>query len=372
MFANALKVFVVLAGLLSAFADTASWQTTSVTKVTTLIGVYATQKDSAYAAVLDNSLGAGLLYTGDYGASSEFYGPVGAMNMDVAFTADGQTGCVVGFGGIFTGPPNSANYTRVPNLHTITQNVDSFSTGGFGATGQFSLGRTSVNGVAVTVDSGNSWNIYDIGLGEGYSARYGSFPTESTWYVASGMWPAAKLAASKDTKHITKTLSINEKNVPQFTSKGSLRSGDDLGYYGGISKTTDGGKTWSKVYDSQGEYYFNQINCFDENNCIAVGENDSGYIVGTQDGGATWKDLYFAEGVSLVAVEMISATEAWAAGGGENAKRQMVGNYYHTTDAGATWELLGGSGYVFDLSFKDGVGYSAAISSNYATMCVYK
>jgi photosystem II stability/assembly factor-like uncharacterized protein len=286
--------------------------------------------------------------------------------------SDGQNGCVVGLGGIFLGPPNSANYTRVPNLHVISQNVESFSTSGFGAVGQFSLGRDAANGVAVSLDNGNTWNLFDIGLGDGYSARYGSFPSESTWYVSSGMWPSAKLTAAQGKKLLSKKIAVNEKNVAEYTATPSLRSGEDLGYYGGISKTTDGGKTWTQVYDAQGEFYFNAISCFDETNCIAVGENDSGYIVGTSDGGATWKQLYFADGVSLIAAKMVSATEAWAAGGTQNAKRQLVGYYYHTTDGGATWELLTASGYVMDLSFNNGVGYSACATSSYGTMSVYK
>jgi len=365
-----LKLFSIVAILAAAFADDATWQTTSVAKVTTLVGVYATNKNEAYGAVLDNSLGAGLIHTADYGATSDFIGPAGAMNMDVAFTSNGEVGCVVGVGGIFVGSA-TGNYTKVPNLHTVTQNVESIFPAGLGVTGQFSLGRASANGVAVSLDSGNNWNLYDIGLGDGYSARYSSFPSQTTWYVSSGMWPSAKLSATKDGKQITKNFLVDEKNFPQFVAKKSLRSSEG-GYYGGISKTTDAGKTWTQVYDANGVFYFNEISCFNELSCIAVGENDSGYIVGTQDGGATWKSLLVADGISLMAVKMLSETEAWASGGAENAKRQLVGYYYHTVDGGATWNLVTSGGYSMDLSFSGGVGYSASITSNYATIAVYK
>lgn len=368
MIAGIFKICIALALFSFILCDEKSWQLTNVRKVTSLIGVYATAPNEVYGAMMDNSVGIGLIHSADYGETSD-YTNFGAMNMDVAFTSDAKVGCVAGLGGLFVGPNANGNYTKVANVHGVTQNVEPFLAKGFGSTGQFMSGKTSVNGVAVSSDAGNSWNFYDIGLGTGYSARYGSFPTESTWYVSSGMFPSD--STSVNTQHrLSKNLVYTTNNKLEFSKVG--RVGDDTGYQGAISKTTDGGKTWTQVFDTNGVYYMNAISCADELNCIAVGENDTGYIVGTQDGGKTWKTLYVAEGISLIAVKMISTTEAWASGGGENSRRQLVGSYYHTTDGGVTWELLTASGYAFDLSFNGEVGYSAALTSSYGTIAVYK
>lgn len=384
-----LVLLVVFAFVQAAMAQT--WQQGTMNKYTTLVGVHAVSGSEAYGAVMDNSVGYGVVRTTDYAASGTFYGPAGAMNMDVAYTADGSTGAIVGFGGIFIGPAASADFTKVAGIHGITQNVESFGATGFGVTGQFAFGvNDAVNGVCVSFDAGKTWTHSDIGVDAShYGARYGAFPSDSTWFVSSGMWPTEARAApsSRDATHVTKYITAvpaSKSSPSNFATeklalkgtKPSLRGkyGDDntTGWYGGISRTTDGGKTWTQVYTTD-SFYFNQIDCADVNTCIAVGENDDGaFAVSTVDGGATWNEvLTAAAGTSLVAVRMLSATEAWVSGGAQ-ARTGMMGYYYHTTDGGASWVLNTAPGYSFDLSFSQGVGYSAFLTQSYSSMAVYK
>jgi hypothetical protein len=387
-----LVLLMVLAFFQAAVAQT--WQQGSLNKYTTLVGVHAANANEAYGAVMDNSVGYGVVHTTDYATTGTFYGPAGAMNMDVAYTADGSTGALVGFGGIFIGPASSASFTKVAGIHGITQNVEAFGASGFGVTGQFSFGiNDAVNGVCVSFDAGKTWTHADIRVDAShYGARYGAFPSESTWFVSSGMWPSDESRAApslRDPTRLSKYISAVPASKSASASfatdrlalKGTKptlrgqRSGDDntTGWYGGISRTTDGGKTWTQVFTTD-LFYFNQIHCADVNTCMAVGENDDGaFAVSTTDGGATWNQvLTAASGTSLVAVRMISATEAWVSGGAQSRAGGLQGYYYHTTDGGASWVLSTATGYSFDLSFSHGVGYSAFLTQSYSSMAVYK
>ena len=357
------------------------WETGTLNKYTTLLGVYARTNTEVHCSVMDNAVGTGVLVSKDYASTGSFYGPAGAMNMDIAVSGDDSTVCMVGFGGIFVGPPSSAELKKVDNIRLISQSVEPIGQAGFGVAGQFAVGRTDTNGVSVTLD-GTTWTQSDIGTDSVlYPARYGSFPSESTWFVSAGTWPMDASAGLG--RRLTARISVPEENQPmlyKYQSKNlrdNLRSfkkasADPTGYTGAIAKTTDGGKTWSSVFTTD-QFYFNQINCHCEKHCIAVGENDdTGYAVYTEDGGATWSTVFTGPpGLSLVATRMISGKEAWISGGLQQRGGVLTGYYYHTTDAGANWTTYTSNGYSFDMSFKDGVGYSAFLTQSYSSVAVF-
>lgn len=268
-----------LVALSSAFFAAGNTWTLSDIKVTTLTGVAAISANEVYGAMCDNTLGPGLLHSTDACKTNDYIGPAGGMNLDVAFTPSGLVGAIATVSGVLL-TQDGTTFKKVPDLVGVSQNVESFGSSSLGATGSFFLKSSGkqANGVAVSTDNGASWNIYDIGLNSSsYIARYGSFPTATTWYVSSGSWPYDSTEKVADVSHkLSSRVRLNfegERTTAQVKDA-KAKVSSVTGYPGAISKTTDGGATWTKVYDSDGTMYFNQINCFDTENCLAVAENE--------------------------------------------------------------------------------------------------
>ncbi len=114
-----------------------------------------------------------------------------------------------------------------------------------------------------------------------------------------------------------------------------------FGYDAILSKSTDRGLSWVKLYQTyDNNEYFNNVQ---------FANHLTGYIAGkvwnpnrtpifrrTDDGGQTWQDMPLPAEITMVAdVSVISADDIWI--GAENA----VGGkskLYHSTDGGLTWD----------------------------------
>ena len=133
----------------------------------------------------------------------------------------------------------------------------------------------------------------------------------------------------------------------------------DNDYRAIMTKSTDGGKTFTTIVNETGtaKGYFNDIGCADDNTCYCISEcpdsscPDAEYGVHfwkTADGGSTWNEVYFGYEQSALHLKVISADEVWVAGGPVGLA--ATGLSWHTTDGGATWsqETISG-GYVFGL-----------------------
>jgi len=207
----------------------------------------------------------------------------------------------------------------------------------------------SYNGLAVTYDGGHSWVNYDMGYMYPI-ARYAHFPTASTWFVAAGDWPSLDSWDNDPDFHVvSQKIRIHKKHGIQFrlqephVSRSLLQAGD---YEATISRTTDGGKTWTTVYnDTTGSFYFNDIDCPTTKNCWAVGEAESDSprpgirILHSGDGGNTWQEqLYNSDATySIIEIAMLNETEGWAAGA--QLTRSITGKFWHTTDGGLHWNM---------------------------------
>eukprot|EP01064_Diplonema_japonicum_P022606 TRINITY_DN3257_c0_g1_i1.p1 TRINITY_DN3257_c0_g1~~TRINITY_DN3257_c0_g1_i1.p1 ORF type:complete len:519 (+),score=153.72 TRINITY_DN3257_c0_g1_i1:63-1619(+) len=217
-------------------------------------------------------------------------------------------------------------------------------------------------------------------------ARYGAFPSNTTWYITGGMWPqapapppSAKAGGADDLFELTSRISINKKTGKYSTrerktptSTGTPPPGYMGNYTALISKTTDGGATWEKQYYNTGSYYFNGISCASENLCMAVaegfqqdGSSAPGVHVFKTEDGKTWNNIYTfgaVTGGSAVSIEMVSATEAWVA-----ATEQKGASMLHTTDGGKTWDVPNADlkyvGDVMAMTFIDAnTAYAVAIT----------
>eukprot|EP01003_Olkasia_polycarbonata_P003101 NODE_166_length_1318_cov_134.758077_g133_i0.p1 GENE.NODE_166_length_1318_cov_134.758077_g133_i0~~NODE_166_length_1318_cov_134.758077_g133_i0.p1 ORF type:complete len:388 (-),score=90.88 NODE_166_length_1318_cov_134.758077_g133_i0:92-1255(-) len=203
------------------------------------------------------------------------------------------------------------------------------------------------NGVAWSTNAGLTWKskvwAKDLKVPTGAGARYGAFPSATTWYVTGGSFPSnnsaglysysAHLKVDRKTGKFQRVL--RDPNVPA-----------DGTYTACITKTTDGGSTWEVQVSDTGNFYFNGVDCFDVNTCMAVGEgfadgaSPGARVYGTTDG-KTWTQLTMLTGPeqSLMRVKMLSASEAWAIGGQAKSQLNMTGTFFHTIDSGKTWTM---------------------------------
>jgi hypothetical protein len=213
--------------------------------------------------------------------------------------------------------------------------------------------------VAVSSDEGNSFEMITVSGLYNSDIRYGSFPSMKTYFVTAGMWGDA--SSVKSEKRLSGRLSISEDGslIHHLINKDTNTSG----YWGQVAKTTDGGATWSIVFeDFESGLYPNDIHCYDENTCTFAMEGmGEPQIITTQDGGATWTRYSDQSGgVSLMAVRMTGPTEAFVAGGGD------VGRMWHTTDlvnwSATTTDLQDAASlFSFALSEDLSMGYATGV-----------
>lgn len=209
-----------------------------------------------------------------------------------------------------------------------------------------------------------------------FLARYGAFPTNKTWYVTAGTFPQQQWPAPSpsdlDSVRINKHVRVNQRSqgasfaTSESTAKLAAPNGN--GFSAAIAKTSDGGKTWTSVYqDTTSQIYPNAINCWTESHYIAVLEGGSSRIIVTRDGGKTWNVTQHDPDPhsSLFAVKMLSDTEAWVAGGHPHAPN-FEGHLFHTLDGGSTWtkEVKAGAYFVsMDMLSADS-GYAVALTNH--------
>jgi photosystem II stability/assembly factor-like uncharacterized protein len=107
----------------------------------------------------------------------------------------------------------------------------------FGVTGTFG----GKQGVAVSVNGGANFKRYPISA-LFTDARYGAFPSDTTWYVAAGQWGNDVAARAPRRK------SVFQNEQGRFPHKYTAVAGNGTGYAAQIVKTSDGGKTWTTLF----------------------------------------------------------------------------------------------------------------------------
>lgn len=254
-----------------------------------------------------------------------------------------------------------------------SQNVEVFNGNWYGAAGESEVNNG--NGVSISTNGGSTFTWYNISELKTF-ARYGAYPSTTTWYIAAGEWPENVNPASDDTyRELSSRVHIEQTSATEMRTRlfpagdrhGRPQTGD-AGWAAQIVKTTDGGKTWASQFFDQ-SFYFNQIGCTDENHCCAVGEADTSSVPGiriwcTADG-MTWTNKLFIDNpdLSIMALRFIDSNNGWAAGGDLGAFG-ITGYFWQTTDGGNTWSNVTVPGqYGNDISFPTPTkGYAVAFN----------
>lgn len=380
------SILVALSCVGSAFS--AEWVIDESTRATVLVGIGAASDELAVAASANNGVGAfNQQYDGTQWAKSKIEG---GTVMDSAVTKAGVS-MVVSMWWTFVSTDNGATYTNT-SMTGLSQDVHAFGANNdkFGLVGSWASKKTdgtpgfdATYGVASTADNGETWDV-SAPVPDGYP-RYGAFPSDETWYVASGMWgdhPSDMTGVLGSRVRIQDGFKIDV-TAPKKRVKKSEDEG--TGWFGSVAKTTDGGKTWTQVLktDTMTDYiYFNQISCSSELNCVVVGEGDDGQggdltvAYATLDGGNTWSKTDFGTSmVSLVSCTFVNENEMYVAGAAVTG-RSLVGQFYKSTDGGLTFNLetTVDNCYPFDVDFGETVGFAACLNSagSSGAVAIYK
>jgi len=219
----------------------------------------------------------------------------------------------------------------------------------FGVTGQYG----NVQGVGISVDGGKTFKTYDAKLTT--EARYGAFPTDTTWYVAAGEWPDSGDDTPTDDPAMDDTAAPIRRHKYKYNGRSLARQkpgapkAETGSYQAQITVTTDGGATFKTIFNETNTFYFNGIDCQPDNAnwCCAVGEADSDSPVPgarihcTQNGGSTWTRTFFAPGTassgySLMEIRFTTNNDVFAVGG-ELGVLYPSAWFLQSSDGGMTW-----------------------------------
>ncbi|KAJ1404952.1 hypothetical protein B484DRAFT_457199 [Ochromonadaceae sp. CCMP2298] len=369
---------------LAVTAQASEWTLDKSTAATTLVGVGVGGATVAIAAAASNNVGAQVdIYDGSAWTVNTGVVQAGVL-MDGAISADKS---LIALGSLFNvdvSVDGGKSFAAAPGFGGPVQSIHVFDSS-IAAVGVLTVTTSSppksVSGVAVSRDAGGSWDMYAAGP----NTRYGSFPSADTWFISGGTWNDTSSASALDVFESAPSFQLSSKlnmgagaRVPNKREGGG--EGEVSGWFGAIYKTSDGGKSFETVFRSPptSKYYFNAISCSSAQVCIAVaeGETDTSSWAGafvTTDGGKSWALTWESTTVyGLMAAKMVSDTEGWIVPYGKG--NGIEGQFYHTTDAGATWTLtqsLPGC-ICMDVDFKEGLGVAACATQVGAQVAVYK
>jgi|EP01033_Poteriospumella_lacustris_P013162 hypothetical protein len=384
MFARLIALLAVLA-----VAVAQQWSLDSSTTATFVTSVSAASESFAVTVGGQNG-GGSILETYDGSSWSKNKVPT-LMALATATTPSGNivvtsiNSVLNSNDGVNFSPANAAGTSQSANVYG--DNKEKFALVGYWRLDSDGTSLpTYVYGVASS-DDGKSFAV-SSNIEDGYS-RYGAFPSDNTWYVSNGMW-GADPTPSKAVRMLSSRVAVdgNGNRVLLEDLPRPLKrrvSDNSTGWFGSVSKTTDAGKTWTQVLTTnlaEDYIYFNEISCSSETNCIVVGEGDGangGYLTvayTTFDGGATWEKTFSsADFVSLMSVKFVSSTDAWLLAT-QKSGRNLVGNFFKTTDGGKTFTLSSTLNNCFgmDMSFAGNLGLAACCSSSGSScsIAVYK
>lgn len=315
---------------------------------------------------------------------------------DAAISLDSSLKVASSLFPVFVSNATNAPFTQVPNLGGTIQSASVFGNNNIGLVGGIVFNKKSYNGVAVSLDRGSSFKVYNIPSGY---ARYGAFVDSNTWFISAGIWSdgiatvdaaltlSPAFATNMPVKPLSRKIRFNQSTgyTPSVFESTNTSYPNANGWLASISRTTDGGKSWTEVFHNvEGSaYYFNGISCSSATNCVVVGEGedttgaDMTLALTTTDGGNTWvKTFQSTEVISAMAVKLVDSKNGWFAG---LIKKRLAydGQFFATTDGGITWTLAQTvtDCYPVDLDLSDdgstGVASCLSSSGSSASIALY-
>jgi len=205
------------------------------------------------------------------------------------------------------------------------------------------------NYFAKTTDGGATWTTITVGSGNWYFH-------DLDFYDSNNGIAVSTLNAGGDEIYVTSDGGATwtaATGLNQNVMDAAYANSTTLYAVGGdekISKSTDGGLTWSLIYSGAPTTYFFGVD-FDGNFGVVGGEN--GKMFSTTNGGATWS-TYSTGYENLYGVHVFNSDSAYIGGTDENM--------YKTTNSGNTWtsEFNGsGTSNIYKIKFTDNnTGYA--------------
>ena len=231
--------------------------------------------------------------------------------------------------------------------------------------------QTEQSGLLSSKDGGRTWQFTNLTDVSSTLPRYGGAAGD-TWVISGGSFPGVSAELPKGSRRLNRRViaSGTGKGASGFkfadaTMLSAVASDDDAGWSAELLVSKDAGKTWASKYHSEGDFYFNEVSCGSQDNCCAVGEADQGARPGariwcTADGGEQWTENMFIGNYtySLTGMEFVTPTEAWASGGIFGDIGPLEALFFHTVDAGKTWQQMRFGGLegldVYSMTFPSG------------------
>lgn len=231
-------------------------------------------------------------------------------------------------------------------------------------------------GVALSVDSGRTFRLYDWQVPE-MRARYGSFVNHNYGLITGGKFPRLLFSVFLGNGHVEQMyIDQSDQKLHQLSSRialydnklalapSDLNAVGDKQYSGIITRTDDRARSFHVMHNTSmvdQNLAFNGISCVDVNHCWVVSEGynttsekQAGWIHYTPNGGITWIEQLYQEHVSFVRIRMLNASVGWAIGGEVPTITLVTGCFYKTTDGGNTWKKETQRAFVpFDISVVD-------------------
>jgi len=342
------------------------------------IGIAFSDANTGYTSFTDGSSAPKIVKTTNGGANWTAVETEKSLIMPMGFAAakDGKTH--IGTVGVLANDYSADGETFKPSISTTLASQSIKYEGG-----RFTVAGTekvchSTTGALFSCSS-------KVPLKNKGTGRYASSPSKDVIYLTAGTWPQKPSPPSPPSVSGEESVALS-RNVRVRRSDGWMKArfeplaepaaANASGYTAELWKSEDGGQTWTALLQSEGEFYFNDIDCADETTCVAVGEGFSAdgstspgaRVYMTTDGKTFTLKHQGADGSSLMAAKAISKTEHWAGGSSKSGALTAPVLALHSTDGGATWANDPSASKVHGqmitaMDFAGGVGYATTVNA---------